>query len=182
MNFSDKTSARAYFSALRASITKEEQLIKSEKICDKILSTEAFLGCDTLLLYYPIKSEPSALALLETAFSRGISVAFPISVKTDYTLDFRVIRSLDDLSVGAYGIREPNQDAPCVKLTDKTLCIVPALSFDENGMRLGYGKGFYDRFLKEFSGTSIGITYSELFCQKLPFDKYDIPVDFVITD
>lgn len=182
MIFTDKTSARAYFSSLRSSINNEMRLKKSQVICDKIAKSEAFLNCDTLLLYYPIKAEPSTLFLLDEAFFRGISVAFPISIKEDYTLDFRIVKSLDDLSVGAYGICEPRKDAPVINPTEKTLCIVPALSFDKNRMRLGYGKGFYDRFLKNFKGYSIGITYSELFCEKLPFDKNDIPVNLVITD
>ena len=182
MNFLDKTSARAYFSSLRSSIPEEKRLAKSAEICQKILTTEEFLNCDTLLLYYPIKSEPSALYLIEEALSRGISLGFPISIKETYTLDFKVIKSLDDLAVGAYGIREPKANLPSAPITDKTLCIVPALSFDEKGMRLGYGKGFYDRFLKDFKGYSIGITYSELFCKDLPFDKNDIPVKRVITD
>ena len=141
-----------------------------------------FSECDTLLLYYPIKSEPSALSLLEEAFSRGISIAFPISIKNDYTLDFREIKSLDELSVGAYGICEPKTDAPLANITDKSLCIVPALSFDKRMHRLGYGKGFYDRFLKNFKGTAIGITYLELICEKLPSDENDIPVKYIITD
>lgn len=182
MIFLDKPSARTHFSSLRSSIPEEQRLIKSKKICQKISNTEFFLKCDTLLLYFPIKAEPSLLPLLEKAFSLGKAIAFPISVKENYTLDFRVIQSLEDLTVGAYGICEPNKNAPTAKITDKTLCIVPALSFDEKGMRLGYGKGFYDRFLKDFSGYSIGITYSELFCKSLPFDKNDIPVDKVITD
>ena len=182
MNFCDKSSARAYFSSLRSSLTESQRLEKSEKICKKILDMKEFSECDTLLLYYPIKSEPSSLALLDKAFSKGISVAFPISIKSNYTLDFREIKSLDELSVGAYGICEPKTDAPLAKITDKSLCIVPALSFDKSLHRLGYGKGFYDRFLKNFKGTAIGITYSELVCEKLPSDDNDIPVNYIITD
>ena len=182
MRFCDKASARAYFSSLRASLTEEQRLEKSEKICKKILDIKEFSECDTLLLYYPIKSEPSALPLLTEAFARGMSVAFPISIKDDFTLDFREIKSLDELSVGAYGICEPKNDASFAEMTEKTICIVPALSFDKSFHRLGYGKGFYDRFLKNFKGTAIGITYSELICEKLPADDNDIPVNYIITD
>ena len=182
MKFFDKSSARAYFSTLRSSISDEKRIEKSKKICKKILNSEEFLNCDTILLYYPIKSEPSVLYLIEEAFSRNISIGFPISIKENYTLDFRIIKGLNDLAVGAYGICEPKKDLPCASFTDKTLCIVPALSFDEKGMRLGYGKGFYDRFLENFNGTSIGVTYSELLCKELPFDQNDIPVNKVFTD
>ena len=182
MDFFDKASARAYFAPLRSSICEEQRIAKSAEICEKISKTKEFSTCDTLLLYYPIKSEPSALPLLDLAFARGISVAFPISVKEDYTLDFRTVSSLEDLLIGAYGICEPKKDAPHAIITNKTVCIVPALSFGKDHSRLGYGKGFYDRFLRNFKGTSIGITYSELICDKLPTDENDVPVKYIITD
>lgn len=182
MTFEDKKSARAHFLALRSSLSPSLRNQKSEKICERLLRTKDFLACDTILLYYPIKSEPNTLLLFQKAIDAGVSVAFPISDTKSYSLDFRSIGSLDDMSTGAYGICEPSPDSPRAKITEKTICIVPALSFDAEKNRLGYGKGFYDRFLKGFSGKSIGITYSELICERLPFDENDIRVDEIITD
>lgn len=182
MVFNDKKSARAYFSSLRSAIPLSQRQAKSETICDAISKTEEFLSCDTLLLYYPIKSEPSTLFLFDRAMEKGIQIAFPISITETFTLDFHTVQTLDSLRTGAYGICEPPLDAPRPKITDKTICIVPALSFDGNKNRLGYGKGFYDRFLSNFDGISIGITFSKLICKRLPTDIYDIKVDKIITD
>lgn len=177
-----KASARARFSEIRASISEEERTEKSDKICAHISTMREFSDCDILFAYYPIKTEASALQLIQTALALGKPVALPISVKQDLTLDFRIIRSLEEMKLGAYEIPEPDPLAPRALSSKKSLCIVPALAFDENGSRLGYGKGFYDRFLRDFKGFSIGITFSELLFPSIPTDKNDVAVNAVVTD
>ena len=81
-----------------------------------------------------------------------------------------------------FGLFEPNNTCPILIPDEKTLCIVPAIAFDENGNRLGYGKGFYDRFLSNFNGASIGLTCSDLLVKQLPTDPHDTPVKIVITE
>ena len=180
--FNSKADARKHFFALRKSIDENERKQKSLDICNKIISLPEFSSCDALFIYAPIKSEADPTPLFEEAKKRGISVAFPISVTSTFTLDFRFINSIDELNVGAYGIREPSTNAKKAFFSKSSICVVPALAFDVSGNRLGYGKGFYDRFLNDFSGLSIGITYSELKCNKLPAESTDIPVDIIITD
>ena len=90
--------------------------------------------------------------------------------------------SLNDLREGMYGIREPDEALPCSEITENTVCIVPGLAFTPDGGRLGYGGGYYDRFLSDYSGTSIGLCYSELLFDSLPSEEYDIAVDIIITD
>ena len=90
--------------------------------------------------------------------------------------------SLDDVKIGAFGVREPDVNF-CTLVDDYTnaICIVPAIAFDKSGYRLGYGKGYYDRFLCNFDGISIGISYDECITQKLCVDSFDIPVDYIVT-
>ena len=88
----------------------------------------------------------------------------------------------DYLSPAKFGLFEPNNTCPLLIPDEKTLCIVPAIAFDENGNRLGYGKGFYDRFLRDFKGTSVGLTCSDLLVKQLPTDPHDTPVKIVITE
>ena len=88
----------------------------------------------------------------------------------------------DHLSPAKFGLFEPNNTCPILIPDEKTLCIVPAIAFDENGDRLGYGKGFYDRFLRDFKGTSVGLTCSDLLVKQLPTDPHDTPVKIVITE
>lgn len=177
-----KSEARARFSALRSSIDVDIRKQKSDFICKSILALPEFSSCDALFLYAPIKSEADIFPLFYEALKKGIKVAFPISVKSSSTLDFRFVSSDEELVLGAYGIREPREDLPRATFTKNSICIVPALSFDKSGNRLGYGKGFYDRFLNEFCGTAIGVAFCELICEALPTESTDIPVDIIITD
>ena len=84
---------------------------------------------------------------------------------------------------GAFSIMEPNPEV-CEKYEDFShgLCLVPGLCFDMQGFRLGFGKGYYDRFLQNFSGTSVGLCYSKCIEHTLPSGVFDRPVDAVITE
>ena len=88
----------------------------------------------------------------------------------------------DHLIPAKFGLFEPNNTCPILIPDEKTLCIVPAIAFDENGDRLGYGKGFYDRFLRDFKGTSVGLTCSDLLVKQLPTDPHDTPVKIIVTE
>ena len=180
--FNTKAEARAYFSALRASINDSERKDKSLAICKRIMALPEFSECDTLFLYAPIKSEADPLYVFEKVQKRGICAAFPISLKSTFELDFRIVDSIDELELGAYGILEPKKDSKKAFFTKRSICIVPALAFDFAGNRLGYGKGFYDRFLNSFTGLTVGITFDILKCPALPTESTDIPIDIIITE
>ena len=95
--------------------------------------------------------------------------------------DCSKLKSQGELKDGMYGIKEPVSDVPCDKKSID-LAIIPALAFDTKGFRLGYGKGYYDRFLADTDINTIGICHKELLVPKLPHDEFDISVDKVITD
>ena len=91
--------------------------------------------------------------------------------------------SLDDLKPGTFGVREPDADkSRLYDCTGRPICIVPGLSFDRWGYRLGYGKGYYDRFLTRYVGWTVGLCYSECVQYKLPHGRFDKPVDRLITE
>ncbi|MDR1628906.1 MAG: 5-formyltetrahydrofolate cyclo-ligase, partial [Oscillospiraceae bacterium] len=123
-------------------------------------------------------------AIIREALERGKTVAVPRCVDGTRDMDFFVIRSLHELEKGSFGVMEPNPET-CEKLPDyqRGLCIVPALAFDKEGFRLGYGKGYYDRFLSLFKGETLGLCYADCFSEKpLPHGKYDKRVSLVITE
>ena len=154
----------------------------STRLCEEISASEAFKEADTVLLYASTRGEPNLSPLAKLALKCKNSVAFPISKTDTCTLDFREIKSLNDLSEGAYKILEPSLTAPRAAITERTLCIVPALAVDKNGFRLGYGKGYYDRFLKSFIGYSVCAISSAHIVLSLPKDSNDVPVDDIITE
>ena len=97
-------------------------------------------------------------------------------------MEFYYINAMNDLKSGFFGVREPDINK-CEKITDfsDSICIVPAIAYDKSGYRLGYGKGYYDRFLKNNTLISVGVCYNELIEENLPRDEYDIPVNYIIT-
>ena len=152
-----------------------------DKICEHLASLTK--DASLVLLFYPVKNEPNLLSLAKNLLTAGVSVAFPISIKDTTTLDFRKISSLDELKEGAYGIPEPPANKPNRIALEGAICITPALAVDMRGFRLGYGKGYYDRFFKNNpSVRKIGVAYQSFIARSLPFDEHDIPLDLIITE
>lgn len=177
-----KNELRQKYRALRDSFGEEFIMEASRSACDNLLKNDAFINADTVLLYHPIKNEISPLHVFENCLIMGKTVAFPVCQTGNSTLIFKKITNLNDLSLSSFGLLEPNQKCEEIKLTANTVCLVPALLFSREGHRLGYGKGFYDRFLTSFEGISIGFSYSALVCDKIPYSTHDVPLDMIITE
>ena len=178
----EKRSARQIFKKMRSEIDDEERKILDGALLSRVIDCETFNSADTVLCYYPVKGEPNVLPIAELALKLGKEVAFPISHIAERKLTFHLIDSVSDLKKGTYGIPEPSENAPLLHDLKKAICIVPALAFDKKGKRLGYGGGYYDRFLSKFSGASLGLAYDRFFVDELPADEYDATVDIIITE
>lgn len=132
----------------------------------------------SVFIYASTEIEVDTRRIIDYCLDKKIPLALPVS--GDSELTFYYIKSTADLSVGRYGIDEPITSDVAVA-DDKTLCIVPALCADGNGYRLGYGKGYYDRFLSDFTGTSVIICYSD-FKRNVPTEQHDVRADATIFD
>ena len=177
-----KKETRRIFADKRKGITECERKKADYALFSKTVALDAYKNAEILLAYYPVKNEPDILPVVRYALSEGKRVAFPISNPDGFLLDFRFVDTLDDLTEGMYSIPEPRTDAQRYVEGKKTLCIVPGLAFDRKGKRIGYGKGYYDRFLAGFSGTSIGLCYSDFLTDSLVAEDTDIALDIIITD
>ena len=101
------------------------------------------------------------------------------------TMQFYILPKEKKLLPGAYGIPEPPADAPLIEADRHTLCLVPALPFSADGHRLGYGKGYYDRFLDnlreaDIPVATVGLVFPACRAELLPRESHDIPVDYVL--
>ena len=133
-------------------------------------------------MYFPVKNELSVLPLIDTAKKLNIKIAFPVCEKTTKTLIFKEIDSLDELKSADFGLLEPCDTCKEAHLTQSSLCIVPALAFSHDGYRIGYGGGYYDRFLEDFPGVSIGVAYRELTLESLPHEPHDKKVYILVNE
>lgn len=134
---------------------------------------------DAVFTYVSTEIEVDTRAVLEYCFMRNIPAAVPVS--GDSELSFYYIRSMADLAVGRFNILEPKDRSAEAKSTRDSLCIVPALCADGSGLRLGYGRGYYDRFLPRFRGKSVIICYAE-FRMSVPAEPHDKKADITIFD
>ena len=135
------------------------------------------------MLYYPKELEVDTRLLIQRSWALGKTVALPRCVPGTNEMEFFILTSFAQLEEGSFGVMEPRPER-CELLRDfsDALCVVPALVYDKKGFRLGYGKGFYDRFLSEFNGESIGMIYSGCVADEIPHGKYDRTVNAVITE
>lgn len=181
----EKDAIRKACASVRDSMTHEEHLEFDTKIINTVSSLISFRHADIILLYAPIKSEIDVMPIVSLALERGKRVAFPRCNMEERTMKFHFIESLDDLEIGAYGIREPKEHMPTYDPEETkgvAICFVPGLAFDAYGYRLGYGKGYYDKFMNVFHGSTIGVAYTSQILHALPKGKFDKHCDALITE
>lgn len=182
--FEEKSALRSKYKKLRAEIPTDIKKEADRAICEKIASLPSFALADTVLMYFPVGSEVDVTPIARMALAMNKKIAYPICDTVSCTMTFRYVSKLSELRCGSYNIKEPPQSAESItdKSAENLLCIVPALAFDARGFRLGYGKGYYDKFLEGFGGASVGVVYELNLTDKLPSDSFDIPVRIIITE
>lgn len=162
-----------------------DMLIDAQKKMIKSFSNLAsYRFAEVILLYSAIKGEPDVCEIISEAKSAGKKVAFPKCYPDEFRMEYRFVDGADELVSGAYGIPEPPENAELyVPSPEKhDICIVPAVCFDKSGYRIGYGRGYYDRYLSSFGGTAVGFTMSRFLTDRLPRGRYDKKVDIIITE
>lgn len=178
-----KSLLRAHFKGIRLQLLPEDRSKADEKIYQNVINSMSYKYAQTVLLYASCKGEVDTWKIFEKALSDGKKCAFPKTYK-DGTMGFYYVSSKDDLKSGNFAVPEPLDTLLKVEnLNETTLCLVPCLGADFSGFRLGYGKGFYDKYLKNFKGISAILQYEECMSKTpLPMQKrYDIKADLVIT-
>lgn len=177
-----KNELRAKYKKIRKECPPEIKIGLDKKITEKFLSLEDYISCKTLFTFVSSDIEVDTTQIIKRALADGKNVAVPKCTDKTGHMDFYYINSLDDLKTGYFSILEPDVEI-CKKAEELTgLCIVPGLCFDYEGYRIGFGKGYYDRFLQKFKGATVGICYSKCIEKELPKGAYDKSVDIIVTD
>ena len=176
----DKEELRHFYKALRKNSDPADAARKDKMLCDKLFVLPEYAAADTVLMYYPSKGEPDILKIFGKSRSDGKSVAFPLCAGRE--MIFKLVNNLSELTTVYFGIPSPSPEAKNAPTGKNTLCILPALAFDRDGFRLGYGGGFYDRFLSGFCGISAGLARSEFLTNYLPRESFDRKADIIITE
>ncbi len=180
-----KNDIREKYKALRMAISPDIKAIMDEKICNYFLSLATYRYSSVILMYAPKSDEVNVFKIAERALADGKQVAFPRCKPESHDMDYHFVTDLSQLEKGSYGLLEPPPHLPIYdykNVTAPCACIIPALVYDKKGYRLGYGKGYYDRYLGNFTGSKVGMIYSDYIIDALPIGRFDLSVDFIVTE
>lgn len=180
----EKQRLREEHLAASEALSEQERSVLDNRITQKLLATSEYAEATTVLTYVSVSSEVSTRMFIECALRDGKTVAVPRCLP-GHCLEFVAIASLEQLVAAPFNLLEPAKELPAVTEDQKnnSICIVPALLVDTKGYRLGYGAGFYDRFLSTYPGKKICLAYQQnLSRTTLPHTAFDVAVDLVITE
>ncbi len=176
-----KNELRKKFYAVRENMNPEDKQRYDRKITRTLMALMSYKSAESILCYASIGSEVCTAEIISETLKQNKSLALPVS-HDDKTITFHYIESLGDLREGKYSIPEPSPENRRFINSDRSVCIIPGILFDKSGYRLGYGGGYYDRFLHHYKGIKIGISYDSLLVDSLPRGQYDVNVDIIVTE
>ena len=158
----------------------------SSIITEKLLSMDCIKNANTIMLYLDFNNEVKTNELVNKLLCLNKIVASPITIMDKRELVPCEIKNLSEgINIGAYGIREPKKEcSPKVNLDTIDVVVVPAVAYDEDCYRLGYGGGFYDRFLQRLrdDAITIGIAFDFQIFDSVPKEDHDAQLDYIITE
>lgn len=152
-----------------------------EEIQKQILMLPEFKRAETVFCYISVGKEVSTELILTECFRQGKRVGVPLCTAPGI-MEVRQITCMDQLEHGIYGLMEPKRNTPIVEKREIDLGIIPCISADFCGKRLGYGAGYYDRYLSDTEFLKVVLCRKELLWEEIPTDSYDVPMDLVVTE
>lgn len=179
----EKQALRQKYRAWRTQLPSAHKRFLDHKIFHRLIHFGPFVHAQTVYCFVSTPIEINTRRIIQYCWRHGKKVAVPKCLGKAGRMKFYYIRSWDDLAPGEFSLLEPDPET-CIEAHHhrNSLCIVPCLAIDVRGYRLGYGKGYYDRFLSKYDETKVAICYYKCLTKKLPHGRFDIPVDFLITE
>ncbi|MCB2355099.1 5-formyltetrahydrofolate cyclo-ligase [Clostridium estertheticum] len=181
-----KNNLRKNMLIIRKNMPKQNACNFSKKIMDTIIGLPQFINCKNIMLYISFNNEVDTYKLATWCLNNNKTVIAPYCIKSNHKIVPFIINNLTtDLTKSTFGIMEPKYDILMnANIENIDLIIVPGVVFDEDCNRIGFGAGYYDRFLsmKTKNTITIGIAYDYQIIDKVPTDEYDVPLNFIITE
>ena len=160
--------------------------INSQIITEKLLSMDCLQQANTVMLYLDFNNEVKTDQLITKLISLRKTVASPVTIKDERKLiPYEIINLKEGINLGAYGIREPNKNISNeIDVKNIDVLIVPAVAYDKNCYRLGYGGGYYDRFIERLrdDAITIGIAFDLQLFDSIPKEEHDAQLNYIITE
>jgi 5-formyltetrahydrofolate cyclo-ligase len=181
MSMGSKSQLRAQFLAERDEL---DQAIRQDwdlQLLSHFMKHDKVIAANHVSCYVSYGNEINTVPILTELWRRGKQVSVPRIISKTEGMEMVSIQSMADLSEGKYGILAPSNEVPAITKSPDVI-LVPGLAFDREGYRIGYGGGFYDRFLALHpTSYTIALAYKKQMVQSLPREPFDISVDEVIN-
>ena len=178
-----KRSLRSQLLAQRRAISHDSWTVSSHAAQLNLLSLDEYVRAECVALYAPAHNETDTGMILAAAFQAGKRVLYP--AVCGHQMVFRQVEAVEELQQGAFGILEPCSTGVDHQADEADLIVVPGVGFDLTGHRIGYGKGFYDRFLRHPGCTAhlAGLCHDfQLTDVAISADPHDIPMELIVSD
>ncbi len=174
----ERKSLRSLLLEKRDNTSFDFMKIASEKIQKRLKKINVFRDAQKIGMYYPIGSEVLTQDIIQELLSNGKDVFLPKVIGKE--MEFRKISNFSSLEKGSFDIMEPKDDCQ----TDNSLdvVLVPTVGISPVGVRLGYGHGFYDKFLAEHKTATISLTLEKQIVKNIPKSEHDIIINWIITE
>ncbi len=178
-----KDEERKKYIEIRKQLSTESKEKFSAEIQNSFIMSDEYKNAESIFIYVSMKNEVSTTEVINRAIADGKTVAVPISLK-NRDMFFVPIKSLDGLVKTKLGVYEPDCGRECeIVPNEKSVLVVPGVAFDEDGHRMGYGGGYYDRYLETHPGhKTIALAYEFQILHELPAEPYDKSVDMIVTE
>jgi len=178
-----KQRLRENFLNTRTALSEAEYFIKSEEIVARLVKQPEFVSASTVHCYVSMEErrEVNTKELIKKVLAQPKRLAVPVTDFETMRLKSYLLKRFEDLEKNKWGVLEPREG---VQLSPREfdLVIVPMVGGDEDRNRIGYGKGFYDRFLSEVTCTTIGLSFECCIAESVPAEDFDVPLHKVITE
>ena len=174
----DKKDLRKEYLKVRHNIKDKKE--KSNNVFNKIINLDIYDSSKTIGIYYSMDDEVSTIYLIDYSLKLGKEVCLPRVIDNN-EMEFFKITDRNNLSKTKFGVLEPtNNDLVDPKSID--LMIVPGVVFSKELYRIGYGAGYYDRYLPKTNAYKVGLSFKETLIDVIPYDENDVKLDLIITD
>ena len=183
----NKNNLRNKFMIRRENLSNDKVECNSQQIISKFLGSDFYKDNNMIFIYVSYKNEVQTHDLIKKMINDNKEVYVPHPDPETKEMEAVLIRDFNDLTEGAYGILEPIDSKSRIEPSLLDVIIVPGLVFSLKGFRIGYGGGFYDRFLERANQSKsaplkVSFAYNEFIIDEVPTNQYDLPVDFIITE
>ena len=177
----EKQRLRQTMRTLEQQLSDKYKAASSRSICAHLLAMPEYQAADTVFCFVGSAKEIDTRPILEHALRAGKRLCVPLCTAPGI-MELRELNSLDDLIPGSYGIMEPKEDSSIVDTDDVDFAILPCLTCNHAGQRLGKGGGYYDRFLSHYRSGTVLLCREKLIRDEIPVEPHDYPVPWVLTE